>query len=154
MTQGGRAQFPYLVDVNRKVSMYESDDIINYLSEHYGNNEKPWQHSALSAGGVMDHLAGALRAGRGLTARGKTVPKKPLELYNYEASPYCRLVREVLSELEVPYIVRNVARQSAKRPAFIAMAGKMQVPYLKDPNTDVAMFESEAIIDYLEKTYG
>jgi glutathione S-transferase len=29
-----------------------------------------------------------------------------------------------------------------------------QVPFLEDPNTGLAMFESKAIIEYLEKTYG
>ena len=29
-----------------------------------------------------------------------------------------------------------------------------QVPFLEDPNTGVCMFESKAIIEYLEKTYG
>ena len=30
----------------------------------------------------------------------------------------------------------------------------LQVPFLEDPNTGVCMFESKAIIEYLEKTYG
>lgn len=32
---GGKAQVPYLVDPERKVQMYESDDIISYVQEHY-----------------------------------------------------------------------------------------------------------------------
>jgi glutathione S-transferase len=28
------------------------------------------------------------------------------------------------------------------------------VPYLEDPNTGVEMFESAAMVDYLEKTYA
>ena len=28
------------------------------------------------------------------------------------------------------------------------------MPYLEDPNTGVAMFESAAMVDYLEKTYS
>ena len=32
--------------------------------------------------------------------------------------------------------------------------GKMVVPYLVDPNRDVAMYESDDIIDYLYDTYG
>ena len=34
------------------------------------------------------------------------------------------------------------------------MDGKLQFPYLVDPNTDTKMFESKDIIDYLENTYG
>jgi glutathione S-transferase len=82
------------------------------------------------------------------------MPQKMLELWGYEASPYSRLVREVLTELELPYVLHNVARQSPRREAFVAMSGKMQVPYLKDPNTGTALFESADIIAYLEKTYG
>ena len=33
---GGKAQVPFLVDTDRDVRMYESDDIIQYLNEHYG----------------------------------------------------------------------------------------------------------------------
>jgi glutathione S-transferase len=32
---GGQDQVPYLVDTDRGVSMYESDDIVEYLEEHY-----------------------------------------------------------------------------------------------------------------------
>ena len=34
--EGGRAQFPYLVDDNTGTKMYESDDIIAYMYEKYG----------------------------------------------------------------------------------------------------------------------
>ena len=34
--RGGKAQFPYLVDPNTGVEMYESLDIIDYLFETYG----------------------------------------------------------------------------------------------------------------------
>lgn len=33
---GGADQIPYLVDTRRGVTMYESDDIVAYLEEHYG----------------------------------------------------------------------------------------------------------------------
>ncbi len=32
---GGKTQVPYLVDPERNVKMYESDDIIAYVTEHY-----------------------------------------------------------------------------------------------------------------------
>ncbi|WP_227375383.1 glutathione S-transferase N-terminal domain-containing protein [Haladaptatus halobius] len=32
---GGDDQIPFLVDTRREVSMYESDDIVDYLREHY-----------------------------------------------------------------------------------------------------------------------
>ncbi len=36
LTLGGNLQVPFLVDTDRDVHMYESDDIIAYISEHYG----------------------------------------------------------------------------------------------------------------------
>lgn len=40
MEMGGQSQFPYMVDPNTKTSMYESDGIINYLFESYGEGSK------------------------------------------------------------------------------------------------------------------
>ncbi|MFC6756393.1 MULTISPECIES: glutathione S-transferase N-terminal domain-containing protein [Haloarcula] len=36
LTADGEDQIPYLVDTDRGVTMYESDDIVAYLGEHYG----------------------------------------------------------------------------------------------------------------------
>lgn len=33
---GGDDQIPFLVDSGREASMYESDDIVEYLDQHYG----------------------------------------------------------------------------------------------------------------------
>lgn len=33
---GGDDQIPFLVDTAREKALYESDDIIDYLEEHYG----------------------------------------------------------------------------------------------------------------------
>lgn len=33
---GGQDQIPFLVDHQRGVTMYESDDIVDYLNTHYG----------------------------------------------------------------------------------------------------------------------
>ena len=59
-----------------------------------------------------------------------------------------------LTTLEIPYVLHNVAKGSRKRKAFIERSGKMQVPYLADPNTGKEMFESAEIVRYLEETYG
>lgn len=34
---GGQDQIPYLVDTAREETLFESDDIIEYLNAHYGN---------------------------------------------------------------------------------------------------------------------
>ena len=63
-------------------------------------------------------------------------------------------MREALCELEIPYLLHNVAQGSPRRESFVARSGKMMVPYLVDPNQDVAMFESADIVAYLERTYA
>ena len=40
------------------------------------------------------------------------------------------------------------------RKELLERAGKVQVPYLVDPNTGTEMFESDAIRGYLTETYG
>ncbi len=150
----GKAQFPFLIDPNTGTEMFESDDIIKYLAERYGDGTVPL---SLRMGPltVLSGSAGSLlRFTKGVRARPSRQPEGPLELYSYEGSPYCRIVRETLSALEIPYVLHNVGRGSAKRDEFKALAGKMQVPYLVDPNTGTAMFESAEIVAYLEKTYA
>jgi len=34
IARGGKRQFPYLVDTEREVEMYESEDIVAYLKKH------------------------------------------------------------------------------------------------------------------------
>ncbi len=98
--------------------------------------------------------SGVGRGSAGAFVRPSKTPDQPLELYSFEASPFCRLVRERLCELELPYRLHNVARGSAAREAFVERSGKMQVPYLADPNTGVEMFESADIVRYLDETYA
>ena len=63
-------------------------------------------------------------------------------------------MREVLCELELPYLLHNVGKGSPSREAFVKRSGKMMVPYLVDPNTGKEMFESDDIRDYLLTTYA
>jgi glutathione S-transferase len=152
--RGGKYQFPYLVDPNTGKEMYESDDIVAYLFERYGAGRPP----ALLAPGPLTNLsaglASALRPGFGSRYRPAQAPESPLELWSFEASPFCRIVRECLSSLELPYRLNNVGKGSGKRTGFAQRSGKMMVPWLVDPNTGVTMFESAEIVGYLERTYA
>lgn len=38
---GGKTQFPYMIDPNTGVSMYESDDIVKHMFETYGSGNVP-----------------------------------------------------------------------------------------------------------------
>jgi glutathione S-transferase len=152
--RAGREQFPYLVDANTGAEMYESDDIVRYLFDEYGDGEVPLMLSVPLLTTATAALAGAPRGGRGSFYQPSKPPEHPLELYSYEASPFCRIARESLCSLEIPYRLHNVARGSAQRADFEARSGKMMVPYLVDPNTGTAMFESAEIVRYLEDTYA
>jgi glutathione S-transferase len=151
---GGKSQFPLLIDPNRGVRLYESDDIIDHLFACYGTGKPPFGLRMGALGTATSGLASALRAGAGRSARPSIAPAKPLELWSFEASPYSRRAREVLCELELPYVLHNVGHGSPKRDALRARAGKVQVPYLEDSNTGTKMFESRDIVRYLRSTYG
>ena len=113
--------------------------------------------SVLDLGALTDvtmMFAGVWRATAGMSYHRARAPEQALELWSFEASPFCRLVREALCRLELPYRLHNVAKGSARREAFVARSGKMMVPYLVDPNTGTAMFESADIVRYLDATYA
>ncbi len=173
--RGGKAQFPYLVDPNNGEELYESLDIVAYLFGTYGRRPLPlkWRAGSLQKLGSM--LASAPRVERAGKARPGTEPEYLLELYSFESSPYARLVREVLCEMEIPYIVRNCGRtrlqewllpgvrealgihpdsEVENRRVLQESEGRVSIPYLYDPNTGQGMFESTGIVDYLRETYG
>ncbi|WP_372748469.1 glutathione S-transferase N-terminal domain-containing protein [Litorivivens sp.] len=172
---GGKAQFPFLVDPNTDLQLYESADIIAYLYTTYGECKIPsmWRLKLVDTTSSM--LASGLRTTKGMFARPSSPAQKPLVLWGFESSPYARLVRERLCELEVPYIIRNIGKAqwqdfaltpirnrlwpdfehlSENRQALKAKTGQVMAPYLEDPNSGVSMFESDEIIDYLDETYG
>lgn len=145
---------PQLRDPNTDQTIVGSSDIVRHLYAKYGVGSAP----VLLDLGVVRVFTGlsmrALTGGRGAMVRASRVAEKPLELFSFEASPYCRFARFVLSELELPYTLRNLGKGSAKRPEYIARFGKAQFPYLIDPNTGWQGFESQEIERYLEKTYA
>ena len=152
--RGGRYQFPYLVDPNTGVSMYESADIARYVFLEYGNGRVPWFLRRRAVAVTTSMLASGCRPQRGRRAVPSRAPGRLLELYSYEGSPFCRIAREALCELELPYRLHNVPRRSPDRESFVSLSGKMQVPYLLDPNTGARMFESADIRAYLYGTYA
>lgn len=171
---GGKRQFPYLVDPNTGEAMHESADIIDYLYRTYGDHPAParWLRPLDVSTAALASIA---RRGAGARARPSKAPRKPLELFSFESSPYSRRVRELLSELELAYLLRSTGKaiwqdlgppliratlfpelpvQGRTRRELLERAGRVQVPYLVDSNTNVAMFESDAIRAYLVRTYA
>jgi glutathione S-transferase len=83
-------------------------------------------------------------------------PSENLILYEYDASPFCKRVRETINLLDLTVEFRPCpgARQGQFSQELYARTGRRTVPYLIDPNNGVEMFESGAIIEYLLETYG
>lgn len=179
--KGGKLQFPFLIDENTGDQLYESQDIINHLFKYYGKTGRtPKKFSHYPKIPYVSALATLANTVRGVwvnpSIADRPAPEQLLELWSFEASPYTRLVREVLAELEIPYILHNVAKErwqdmgpailrlkpgqyiplpNGKREKVVQIMGRdIQVPYLIDPNTGIKMFESAKIVAYLNKQYG
>ncbi len=177
---GGKLQFPFLVDENTGDHLYESQQIIHHLFKHYGKSGKTPRRYAHYPKIPFVAFAGTLLNGaRGVWVKKKiknrAAPEQLLELWGFEASPYTRIVRSTLTELELPFIFHNVAKErwqdqglaklrlkpgkyvplkGGKREKVLALMGEnIQVPYLVDPNTGAHMFESDDIVHYLQRQY-
>ena len=61
--RGGKAQFPYLIDPNTGTEMYESDDIVEYLFDRYGDGSVPLALAVPLLRDVSSVLSGWPRAG-------------------------------------------------------------------------------------------
>lgn len=134
----GATTFPYMKDPNTGAAMTESDDIVEYLFRNYGpaavvgGPDAPLSALAdagavelgvpmmLRRGGITNPTcyAAAVARLKGLRARPSRAaaaaaagnPVEPLELWTYEASPFTKLVRESLTELAIPHVVRYCPR--------------------------------------------
>ena len=147
---GGRAQFPFLVDPNdseRSRGFYESAEILEHLFDRYGSGTLPRSLRLPLLPLLTTQLGALLRLPRGVTRRASRAPAQPLELFGFEADPGSRLVRERLCELELPYLLRNCARGSSEQP-------RSPLPRLLDPNSGRELTDPRAICRYLEESYA
>jgi glutathione S-transferase len=172
---GGTPGQPVLVDPNGPATLTNAASIVEHLFQTYAKRATPRSYRAGATDGILGAAGALVRQQRGTQARASRQPIKPLALWSFESSPYSRLVRERLTELELPYTLHNLGKEQfadmgpaamrvrpgpyrpkagGKREKMLAQLGRVQVPYLEDPNTGVKMFESEAIIDYLERSYA
>lgn len=172
---GGKAQFPFLVDPNSGEQMYESLDIVEYLYDAYGQRPLPvkWRVGTLQK--ISSIGSSIPRFGKGISVRSSHAPVQKLELYSFEGSPFARQVREALSELELPYVLRNAGRTSMmdwvppgirdafnivpapdleNRKELLTRSGRISIPYLVDPNSGTELSDAADIVDYLNQTYS
>ena len=171
----GSDKVPFLHDPNTGTNVGGADAIVDYLFRQYANREAPKPLRASRINLLRSRLATLARENQGVKVQPSKAAEQALTLYSFESSPYSRIAREKLSELELPYTLVNIGKQqradigpsnfrlhlgpykplpNTKRSAFMERHGNVQVPYLIDPNTGVDMFESADIVRYLEKTYG
>lgn len=166
----GNTQVPFLVDKNTGTSLGGCREITRYLQATYGQGKASTRPLP---GDTSSKLSTGFRALRGTRHAPARQPEAPLELFSFESSPFSRPVRETLCAHGIPYVLRNSGKQQkadlglpwlrptlnyaplpgSKRAELLQRAGKVQVPYLFDPNTGKGLFESKDIVEYLSRTY-
>ncbi|CAN6270072.1 unnamed protein product [Urochloa humidicola] len=78
-----------------------------------------------------------------------------LQLYEFEACPFCRRVREAMTELDLSVEVYPCPKGSLRHREMVKkIGGKEQFPLLVDASTGVTMYESGDIVNYLFRQYG
>ncbi|MGQ0799164.1 MAG: glutathione S-transferase N-terminal domain-containing protein [Pseudomarimonas sp.] len=170
-----KAQLPFLIDAQQDVRVSGLHGCMRHLLETYAEVE--WASALLSSlpMRLTSRLASALRGAAGDHVQRSRKPRRPLELYSFESSPYSRLVRERLCELELPWILRSFGKEQladwgppnlrftlkpwapvagGRREAMLQDTGKAQVPYLIDNNLDIGLFESQQILRHLDQHYA
>lgn len=154
-----RRQAITLRDPNTGAEYADADEIVAYLFETYGGGaEIPWvMRRDNGVGETLLKIAIWLRAGSGTKYNGGkggddeegTGPAPTsVEFWGYEASPFCGVAYEAVIEAGIPHVLKTVARGSSKRNALFEAEGHFQAPYFVDGS--VSMFESAAIIEYIE----
>ncbi|KAL0465184.1 glutathione transferase [Neurospora intermedia] len=78
---------------------------------------------------------------------------KPIKVYGH-TGPNPPKVIMVLAELGIPYDLDNIQISQAKSPEFVKNVNPNgRLPAIQDPNTDLTLWESGAILEYLTEKY-
>lgn len=174
-SESGLDRVPVMVDSNSDARLVGAEQIIAHLYENYKGSAVPESLKVSTKKLALSRISSLVRLNAGVKARPSSPATEPLVLYSFESSPYSRVVRELLCELELPYFLINLGKQqradmgpaklrmnigpykpleNSKREAFHKKHGNVQVPYLEDPNTGEALFESALIVKYLLREYA
>ena len=77
---------------------------------------------------------------------------KPIQLYGDAGiNPY--KVVMVLYELNIPFEKKEILMADLKKPAYTAINPNGRLPAIHDPNTNLTLWESGAIVEYLVEKY-
>lgn len=171
----GSNDVPFMFDPNSSEKLSGAQAIVDYLFKIYGQRHTPSALKVESHNLAQSEKVTAMRGEAGQHKCPSKVADELLTLYSFESSPFSRPVRERLCELELAYQLVNLSKQkksdmgpavmhfslgkykplpNTKRAAFYAEHGNVQVPYLTDPNTGAALFQSKDILQYLEQRYA
>ena len=77
---------------------------------------------------------------------------KPIKVWG-QNGPNPPKVGIILEELGLPYEVNPIPLSDVKKPEYLAINPNGRVPAIHDPNTDITLWESGAIIEYLIERY-
>lgn len=80
-----------------------------------------------------------------------------LALYQFDACPYCAMVRSTIERLGIDIELRDIFENSRYRTELIEARGRATVPVLRITSPDDEerwMSESQDIISYLETTFA
>jgi glutathione S-transferase len=83
-----------------------------------------------------------------------------LELYQAEDCGYSETARETLTALGVSCVIHNPrtaageTRNEQTHEELTELGGRDQIPFLVDHQRGVSMYESDAIVEYLEENYS
>lgn len=76
-----------------------------------------------------------------------------LTLYVRTGCPFCAKVLRAGEDLGLEFDIKNVAEPGVA-DELLDRGGKQQEPYLIDEDRDVALYEADDIVQYLETYYG
>ncbi|KAF1829455.1 glutathione S-transferas-like protein [Decorospora gaudefroyi] len=77
---------------------------------------------------------------------------KPITIYG-KGGPNPAKVIMLVKELSIPYEVKLIDFSEVKQPDFLAINPNGRMPAIHDPNTDLTIWESGAIVEYLIEKY-
>ncbi|ORY01047.1 glutathione S-transferas-like protein [Clohesyomyces aquaticus] len=77
---------------------------------------------------------------------------KPIKLWG-KGGPNPPKVAILLEELQLPYEVEAITFPDLKKPEFLKVNPNGRMPAIYDPNTDLTLWESGAIVEYLIEKY-
>ncbi|KAL2130274.1 hypothetical protein VTI74DRAFT_6691 [Chaetomium olivicolor] len=77
---------------------------------------------------------------------------KPIKLYG-KHGPNPPKVAILLDELNLPHEIEDVPFSDVKKPEYLAINPNGRLPAIHDPNTDLTLWESGAILEYLIERY-